>query len=108
LGNDATPTSAKHASIICQISSRRITGENVIQISSAVQYPHDLDNVFSQSIKDDVGASSNRSETRSYFVARSPGEWVIFDHLAHITQSANCVVRPMLTGTLSVVIPDFG
>src|ERR1700730_7340590 len=87
---------------------RWILGEQVVKITPAVQYPHNLDNVISRPMKNYVGARSNRSEPRSYFIASTPGKGVIFYQPQCVNDFTDDFVRPLPAGATGVVVPDFG
>src|SRR5271167_1261569 len=79
-------------------------GENLIEITPTVQYPHDLSNIITHAIKDNVGTRGNRSGSRPYFVASAPAKWMIFDQPGRIVDFADDVVRPMPAGHLRIVV----
>ena len=58
--------------------------------------------------KDDVGSRDNRPEPRSYFIARSPSEWMIFEQPARRVDFASNIVGVGAAGSLRVIVPDFG
>jgi hypothetical protein len=47
-----------------------------------MEYSHDFGYAISHSIKDHVGSRDNRPESRSYLIARSSSEWMIFEQPA--------------------------
>lgn len=87
---------------------RRILGEDVIKVTPAMQYPHDLSNTISYPIKKHVGAHSNRSEAGSYFIPSTSGKRVIFLLAQCVVDFTDNFVGPLPAGTPGVVVPDFG
>jgi hypothetical protein len=81
---------------------RRILGEQVVNITPAVQYPHNLGNAISHPIKKLGRMCSNRSELRSYFIPSTPGKGMIFYQPQCVNNFAD-VVRPLPVGATGVL-----